>query len=285
MSIWLGAGPGDDAQDAVKRLYAEYDYQQNLFPERLRGSAGGSGGPTAEDPDGTPAEDPDGTPGAEPGGSGSGSSDAAADEASHPRGRTWSRGGWREDLRREVEQHRGRAEERGDPERRERDLSGRGYSGGGALASLLKVLVWVVLAVCAVTIVALLVRARGSRAAELAPGEPAGVESPPAALDAPRSEAETLADQGRYDEAVHLLLLKTIEALVRTRPGGLPEAWTSREIQREMPMVQSARAPFGALVGTVEASLFGGRPVDEPAWTRCLERFRTFESAYSTGRA
>ena len=273
MSIWLAAGPGDDAQDAAKQLYEEFDYQRNLFPERVRGSAGGSGGPTAEDP----------------GGSGSGSSgDADADgEASHPRGRTWSRGGWREDLRREVEQHRGRADERGDPERRrrERELRGNGASGGGALASLLEVLVWVVLAVCAVTAVLALVRNWGGRAAELGPSVIAGEESPAAALDAPRSEAETLADQGRYDEAVHLLLLKTIAALVRTRPGGLPEAWTSREIQREMPMVQSARAPFGALVEAVEASLFGGRPVDEPAWTRCLARFRTFESAYSTGRA
>ena len=135
------------------------------------------------------------------------------------------------------------------------------------------------------TILFSIIRNWSSREATVTPKVTDGAAVARAKLDAPRSEAEALADAGRFDEAVHVLLLKTIEALVRTQPGGVPEAWTSREIQREAPMPGAAREPFGSLVDTVESSLFGGVQVNQAAWEACLARFREFEATYRTALA
>lgn len=200
---------------------------------------------------------------------------------------TWSRDDWYAEMERRRLEHRRLPDRRGDRERRreERTVRVDPGGGGGSLARFLEILVYIALGVALVTVVVSVIRGWGRTEATIEPTVGEGARAPAAALEAPRSEAEALAAEGRYDEAVHVLLLKTIEALVEAQPGAVPEAWTSREIQREAAMATEARAPFGALVDMVEQSLFGGRPVDAAAWDACLARFHEFERAYRTGRA
>ncbi|MGE0190720.1 MAG: DUF4129 domain-containing protein [Planctomycetota bacterium] len=107
--------------------------------------------------------------------------------------------------------------------------------------------------------------------------------APPAAappepdLVRPLDEAEQLALEGRHAEAVHLLLLRSLRVLAEAH--GLPASLTSREIVRDIPMPDAAREALADLVGEVERSLFGGRPVDESAWLRCRDRHATLLQA------
>ncbi|MDF1700480.1 MAG: hypothetical protein P1V36_04910 [Planctomycetota bacterium] len=198
----------------------------------------------------------------------------------------WSREAWHEQMERNDPRYRRLPDDRAARERRRREQQRRTSSGGGGggLASLLELIVYVAIGVALLTVLVSVVRGWGGREATIKPRVQPGTQVPAAALDAPRSEAERLAAEGRYDEAVHILLLKTIEALVATQPGGVPAAWTSREIQGGAPMPAAARTPFGALVDTVEHSLFGGLLVDRRAWEACLARFHEFERVYRTAR-
>jgi hypothetical protein len=259
-SIWLAAAPPDDAPRAAQRVFREFEYQRDLFPPDLGTSpttAGGrpSRGPTAE-------RDPQ----------------TGADKE------TWSREDWPEEDRADLERYQGLPDARGWPDRRPRE-SVSPEIGGRGLATFLKILLWMAAVAGVLAVVLSLIRNRRGAEARLAGAAGEASAAPTAELGAPRTEAERLADAGRYDEAVHVLLLKTIEALVSLRPGGLPESWTSREIERGLPIPDGARPPFGDLVGTVEQSLFGGRAVGQDDWLRCRDRFNAFEQAYRAGRA
>lgn len=266
LTVWFGdAEP--PPQVAVDEVFASFDYQRDLLPQPGRFRPGGGGG---------------GTDMARPPGQ------AGGDDAEE-----WTRDDWERQMARENRQFRSMPRELGPRTPRERrarpppssSSDSQGSSGGGdGLRSLFEILVYLAIGVAALTIIVSLIRNWGRKEATVKPKVSDGGEAARASLEAPRSEAEALADQGRYAEAVHVLLLKTIEALVTTQPGGVPEAWTSREIQLRAPMPEAARAPFGVLVDSVEQGLFGGRAVDEDAWARCLARFREFESAYRSPR-
>jgi hypothetical protein len=81
--------------------------------------------------------------------------------------------------------------------------------------------------------------------------------------------ADALARQGRFAEAVHHLLLDAVHRL--SLGGALPEHLTSREVAAKTRLPAPARSALDDLVGGVEASLFGGRPLDEASWKRCRE--------------
>ena len=265
MSILWASAPPEDAPRVVKRIFERYDYQEHLFP------------PASFRP--APPSSGEGRPGGPP--------RAEADDRRHPEGERWSRDGWREEDKAEIERWFGRADERGGPEARlrKREIEWEERRGGGSFGGLLEILVWIALLVLLGTVIASIVRNRRGPEARLDPAVESETATPAAALEKPRTEAERLADEGRYEEAIHHLLLETIEALANTRKGGLPDSWTSREIENGLPMPDEARAPFSHLVNAVESSLFGGRPVGEADWLACHERFHRFETAYRKGRA
>lgn len=80
-------------------------------------------------------------------------------------------------------------------------------------------------------------------------------------------EADALAAQGRYAEAVHHLLFRSIEDIGRRRPRLVRPALTSRELAAAEALPPPARSLFARIAGLVEHSLFGGRPVEAPDWT------------------
>ncbi|HLL31408.1 MAG TPA: DUF4129 domain-containing protein, partial [Allosphingosinicella sp.] len=80
-------------------------------------------------------------------------------------------------------------------------------------------------------------------------------------------EADALAAQGRYAEAVHHLLFRSIEDIGRRRPRLVRPALTSRELAAAEALPVPARSLFSRIAGLVERSLFGGRAVGADDWT------------------
>ncbi|HEY1143228.1 MAG TPA: DUF4129 domain-containing protein [Sphingomicrobium sp.] len=89
-------------------------------------------------------------------------------------------------------------------------------------------------------------------------------------------EADTLAEQGRYAEAIHHLLFRSIEDISRRRPSLVRPALTSREIGTASAIPVGARDLFVGIVRMVERSLFGGRPVDRADWTAARSAYADF---------
>ena len=79
-------------------------------------------------------------------------------------------------------------------------------------------------------------------------------------------EADALAALGRFAEAVHLLLFRSVEDLTRRRPGAVKPALTARELAAANVFPPPVRERFAAIAALVERSLFGGRPVDAGEW-------------------
>ena len=99
----------------------------------------------------------------------------------------------------------------------------------------------------------LLLRARGESAEPVrAPGAAAG---PRASL----MTADQLAAEGRYTEAMHQLLHDTVAALRRRLGATIPDALTSREILRALPLQAAERTAFRDMIEHVEQTWFAER--------------------------
>jgi hypothetical protein len=89
-------------------------------------------------------------------------------------------------------------------------------------------------------------------------------------------DADRLAAAGRYGEAAHLLLLRTIGDIQGRRPDLVRPALTARDIGALQALPDSARPAFGLIAQLVERSLFGGRPVDAAAFDLCRRAYADF---------
>ncbi|MEM5516739.1 hypothetical protein WNY37_07245 [Henriciella sp. AS95] len=95
-------------------------------------------------------------------------------------------------------------------------------------------------------------------------------------------EADALARQGRFAEAVHLLLFRSIDDLQKKRSGGVPASLTAREIQSLSDLSQAARRALSPIIRIVETSFFGGRPVDESGWKQARQSYEDFAFGEAT---
>lgn len=91
-------------------------------------------------------------------------------------------------------------------------------------------------------------------------------------LEVALSEADRLARQGAYGEALHLLLLYCLNEMRRRFGLGLPPSLTSREILGLSVLPEIRRLGLSVIVSAVEVSHFGGRPVDETTYQLCRQR-------------
>jgi hypothetical protein len=121
-------------------------------------------------------------------------------------------------------------------------------------------------------------RKRGDAAAE---PEWRPEEAPARAL---LSEADALAAEGRYDEAAHLLLFRSIEEIDKRRPALVRPALTSRDIAGAPQLPNGPRGSFQRIVQAVERSLFGGRTLGEADWTGCRAAYEEFAFAHEWQR-
>lgn len=92
-------------------------------------------------------------------------------------------------------------------------------------------------------------------------------------------EAEALAREGRYAEAIHHLLFRSVEDIARRRPNVVRPALTSRELAASSALPARARALFAGIARLVERSLFGGRPVGERDWVEARDSYAEFALA------
>jgi hypothetical protein len=103
-------------------------------------------------------------------------------------------------------------------------------------------------------------------------------------IELPRDEADDLAAQGRFAEAIHLLLLRTLHALATQNLVKVTPSMTTREVLARVPLIGDAREALAGLVGTVEVSWFGDDVPAMPDYQRCRDQFAVFAAAYKRAR-
>ncbi len=146
---------------------------------------------------------------------------------------------------------------------------------------VIKWILWITAGVVVLTIVGLLVRRYGPLLLRFRRGGPDGPAEPewrPTQAQARRllEESDAFAARGLYAEAVHLILLRSIEDIREKRPRLVRPTLTSREIARLDALPETARRVFSGIAGVVERALFAGREVGPADFARCREDYKTF---------
>jgi hypothetical protein len=142
---------------------------------------------------------------------------------------------------------------------------------------------WALLAVLVALALWFLVRRLRDRAPPRAVWPPPGQTAPwqPSARQARLllHDAEILATQGRFDEAVHMLLLVSIQEISDRRRELVTPALTSREIAALPALSALAQRIFSGIAQVVEHSRFGGHGIGEAEFQRCRTAFEQFTAA------
>lgn len=89
-------------------------------------------------------------------------------------------------------------------------------------------------------------------------------------------EADALAQQGRYAEAAHLLLFRSVADIEERLPDFLRPALTSRDIAQAPALPAPARSAFSSIARVVERGIFAARPVDETGWREARAAYENF---------
>lgn len=90
------------------------------------------------------------------------------------------------------------------------------------------------------------------------------------------SEADALAARGDYDEAVHLLLRRSVADIAGRLPDFLRPSLTSRDIATAPSLPSRARHAFSEIARIVEAALFARRPVGAEGWQQARGAYERF---------
>ena len=90
------------------------------------------------------------------------------------------------------------------------------------------------------------------------------------------SEADALAARGDYDEAVHLLLRRSVADIAGRLPDFLRPSLTSRDIASATSLPARARSAFSEIARIVEAALFARRPVGPEGWQQARGAYERF---------
>lgn len=87
-------------------------------------------------------------------------------------------------------------------------------------------------------------------------------------------EVDKLAAEGRYGEAVHTLLFRSIQDIDRNRPNVVRRSLTAREIGGLSVLTSESRTAFSTIAGVSELAHFGGVSVNKAG-------FETARQAYA----
>ncbi len=147
--------------------------------------------------------------------------------------------------------------------------------------SIWPVLKWVLLAVAILLVLFILYRLiepylepRGDRTVY----EEAEMEWQP---DAEQSaalleDADRLAAQGKYDEATHLLLQRSVSHMSDAKPDWVEPSSTARELTAIEALPSKARETFRIIAERVEQSLFALRPLGKDDWEAARAAYADF---------
>lgn len=89
-------------------------------------------------------------------------------------------------------------------------------------------------------------------------------------------DADRLAAEGRFDDAAHLLLQRSIGQIARARPDWLSPSSTAREIGAITALPQSARHAFAEIAGLVERARYALRGLDAGDWSAARAAYTRF---------
>ncbi len=147
-------------------------------------------------------------------------------------------------------------------------------------APMVRIGLWVVLALGAVAVVVAVVRQflitpGPVKATPLLTLHGLGASASDAAARAAArlAEADRLAADGLYAEAAHMLLLRGVADVENGRPGRIRPSFTSRDIAALPDLPPEPRSAFALIAQVVERALFGARPIDAEAWRACREAY------------
>lgn len=144
-----------------------------------------------------------------------------------------------------------------------------------------QVVMWILIAL-AVLLVAALVWRHGvpfvRRARVEEPATPEWVPDAGEALNL-LEEADRLAAEGRYDEATHLLLKRSVGQIAAARPDLLEPSSTAREIAELPALSDAARGAFALIAARVERSLFALRSLSADDWHAARAAYADFALA------
>lgn len=98
------------------------------------------------------------------------------------------------------------------------------------------------------------------------------------------AEADRLAAEGRYDEATHLLLQRSVGQIAAARPDWVEPSSTARELAALAALPEAARSAFAAIAERVERSLFALRSLGPEDWQAAREAYAEFALQRLPGR-
>jgi hypothetical protein len=152
-----------------------------------------------------------------------------------------------------------------------------------ALAPIFQILLWTGIAIGAAAILYTIVNAVYSRRAEklevLPESHPRRGEDwrpPEVAVRELLGDVDELAARGRFADAAHLLLYRSIGEILDWEPDLLRPSLTSRDIAGLEALPQRARDAFDRIARIVERSFFGGREVGAAEFDECRRAYADF---------
>jgi hypothetical protein len=92
-------------------------------------------------------------------------------------------------------------------------------------------------------------------------------------------EADRLASAGRYDEATHLLLKRSVRQIAAAKPDWVEPSRTARELAALPALPDAARSAFEVIAERVERSLFALRSLDRGDWDAARSAYAQFALA------
>ncbi len=98
-------------------------------------------------------------------------------------------------------------------------------------------------------------------------------------------DVDALAAQGRFEEAVHELLFRSIQDIDIRRPNTIRRSLTSREIAALKILTPETRKAFATIGGVVETSYFGGETIGKSEFDICREAYAQFAQKSAWKRA
>jgi hypothetical protein len=85
--------------------------------------------------------------------------------------------------------------------------------------------------------------------------------------------ADQLAAEGRFVEAMHVLLLQSLAAIRERLDEQFSDSFTSREILRSTRLPEAGRIPLRDMINRVELTYFGRQPAALPDYVACRTSF------------
>ena len=94
-------------------------------------------------------------------------------------------------------------------------------------------------------------------------------------------EADRLAAEGRFDEATHLLLMRSVGQIAEARPDLIDPSSTAREISALPALPDKAARAFATIAERVERSLFALRSLSAEDWQAARTAYADFALGYA----